>query len=162
MSFDARTFRKAMGCFPTGVTIVSTLDADGAPVGVTISSFASLSLDPPLVLFCLDDKASCLEAFKRNSHFAINVLRQEQRELSIRFASKLEDKWKGVDYDSSSSGVPMLKGCLANFECSVVDVREGGDHLIFVGRVDRLEYSEAGEPLLYFRGAYAGLGCAVP
>ena len=88
MSFDPRTFRNALGCFPTGVTIVTTLGGDSLPVGVTVSSFTSVSLSPPLVLFCLDDRNSGLEAFRRCSHFSINVLSEEQRELSHRFSSR--------------------------------------------------------------------------
>jgi len=162
MSFDDRTFRKALGCFSTGVTVVTTLTPDGLPVGVTVSSFTSLSLQPPLVMFCLDSKNSFLEAFKASGHFAVNVLRHEQRELSIRFASRLQDRWKGVAFDTATSGAPVLPGCLAHFECSTIDMREGGDHVIFIGRVDRLEHSEAGQPLIYYRGTYAELGCVVP
>lgn len=163
MSIDARTFRKAMGCFPTGVTVVTTLAGDSSPIGVTVSSFTSLSLDPPLVLFCLDKRTSNLETFRLAGRFVINVLRHDQRELSIRFASRMEDKWKGLTFDSWTTGAPILRNCLANFECTTETVHDGGDHLIFIGKVERLDYSEGGQPLLYYRGAYAELGCpAVP
>jgi flavin reductase (DIM6/NTAB) family NADH-FMN oxidoreductase RutF len=162
MSFDVRTYRKALGCFPTGVTVVTTVDAAGAPIGVTVNSFTSLSLDPPLVLFCLDNKNSGLEAFQRSGHFVINVLRYEQRELSITFASRNIEKWKGVGFDAGHLGAPILHHCLAHFECSTVAVHEGGDHSIFIGRVDKLDYSEAGQPLVYYRGTYAESGCGVP
>ncbi len=157
MSFDARTFRNALGCFPTGVTIVTTMAGDASPVGVTINSFCSVSLDPPLVLFCLDNKSTGLEAFKATRRFAINVLSQHQRELSIRFASRLDDKWKEVPYERWGDGAPILGGCLANFDCTVVEIREGGDHQIFVGRVERLHCGDPGDPLVYYRGTYARL-----
>ncbi len=157
MSFDARTFRNALGCFPTGVTIVTTTAGDSSPLGVTINSFCSVSLDPPLVLFCLDNKNTCLDAFKAAGCFAINVLCREQRELSIRFASRLEGKWKDVPYETWAGGAPILSGCLANFDCTTVDIRDGGDHQIFIGRVERLRCAQDGEPLVYYRGSYADL-----
>ncbi len=162
MKVDARSFRQTMGCFPTGVTVVTTLNAEGAPVGVTVSSFASVSLDPPLVLFCLDKKTSNLQSYQGSGHFAVNVLRDAQREMSIRFASRMEDKWVGIDYHVWDTGAPILPGCLANLECRTVSQHEEGDHIIFVGRVERLDYSQAGQPLIYYRGAYADLGCPVP
>ncbi len=157
MSFNPRTFRNALGCFPTGVTIVTTLADDGSPIGVTISSFTSLSLSPPLVLFCLGDQSSGLDAFLRAGHFAVNVLSDEQRDLSDRFASRKEHKWKDVAFEAGTGGVPILADCVANFECSVVDVHQGGDHRIFIGRVERMHYSETGKPLVYHRGDYAAL-----
>jgi flavin reductase (DIM6/NTAB) family NADH-FMN oxidoreductase RutF len=157
MSFDPRTFRNALGCFPTGVTVVTTLGGDSLPVGVTISSFTSVSLSPPLVLFCLDDQNSELDAYRRCGHFAVNVLSEGQRDLSMRFASRKEDKWKGVSFETWSSGVPILNGCLANFECALADVHDGGDHRIFVGRVENIRYAEIGKPLVYCRGSYAEL-----
>lgn len=155
MSFNPRTFRNALGCFPTGVTIVTTLKDDGAPIGVTISSFSSLSLTPPLVLFCLDEKSSELNTFLRAKHFVVNVLSDAQQDLSARFASRQSGKWDGLAWDSWNSGVPILQGCLANFECSVAAVHEGGDHHIFVGQVDRMHHAETGKPLVYWRGNYA-------
>lgn len=162
MQVDARSFRKTLGCFPTGVTVVTTLADDGSPVGVTISSFCSVSLEPPLVLFCLDKKNSNLESFKSSGHFAVNVLRDSQREVSIRFASRMDDKWAGVQHHAWDTGSPILPGCLANLECRTVSQHDEGDHIIFVGRVERLDYSQAGQPLIYYRGAYADLGCPVP
>ncbi|PKU25546.1 flavin reductase family protein [Telmatospirillum siberiense] len=157
MSFNPRTFRNALGCFPTGVTIVTSLKEDGAPIGVTISSFSSLSLSPPLVLFCLDDRNSELDSFLRAGHFAINVLSDAQQDLSDRFASRKSGKWDGVSWEPWNSGVPILNGCLANFECALVAVHDGGDHRIFVGQVERMRQSEEGKPLIYWRGNYVGL-----
>ena len=157
MSFDPRTFRKALGCFPTGVTIVTTLGNDSLRIGVTVSSFTSVSLSPPLVLFCLDDKNSGLEAFRQNGHFAVNVLSEDQKELSALFSDRKHDKWTGVAFESWSSGVPIIDGCVANFECALVDVLDGGDHRIFIGRVERMRYLEGAKPLVYCRGGYAEL-----
>lgn len=158
MSIDQRSFRKALGCFASGVTVITTSDpATRAPLGVTVSAFSSLSLDPPLVLFCLGNKTSSLPAFQGFGHFAINILAEGQRDLSIRFASRSEDKWAGVAWEPGATGVPLLGGCLVNLECSVAAVHEGGDHLIFVGKVEGMRYQEGGSPLIYFRGGYMDL-----
>lgn len=155
MSIDQRSFRKALGCFATGVTVVTTLTPQTrTPVGVTVSAFSSLSLDPPLVLFCLGKQTSSLEAFKDFGHFGVNVLAETQRDLSIRFASRSDDKWAGMSFEAGESGVPWLSDCLANLECRLVNAIDGGDHLILVGEVKRLRHQEGGSPLIYFRGAY--------
>ena len=155
MSVDQRSFRKTLGCFATGVTVVTTLHPDTeAPAGVTVSAFSSLSLEPPLVLFCLGLKTSSLSAFQNYGRFAINVLAEGQRDLSIRFASRSEDKWGGLKWEKGLGGVPLLPGCLATLECKLVNAIEGGDHMIFVGEVENLTHQEGGSPLIYFRGAY--------
>lgn len=162
MLVDSRGFRKALSCLPTGVTVVTTRSATGEPIGVTISSFTSLSLEPPLVLFCLDNKNGHLQDYLSAGIFAVNVLRADQRELSIRFASRMEDKWQGVVYEARETGAPILAGCLANLECRITGTHLEGDHHIIIGQVTHLEYSQAGQPLIYWRGAYADLGCRVP
>lgn len=162
MRFDSRTFRKALGCFPTGVTVATTRAGNGAPVGVTVSSFTSVSLTPPLVLFCLDNRNGSLAAFRAAGHFAVNVLRSDQREVSIRFSSGLEDKWRGFVYDTWETGSPIIPGCLAALECATEAIHEAGDHCILIGRVQRLEHSEAGQPLVYYRGSYADIGRPLP
>lgn len=155
MSLDSRSFRKTLGCFASGVTVVTTLTPGaGEPVGVTVSAFSSLSLDPPLVLFCLGNSTSSMDAFKAFGHFAINILSERQRDLSIRFASRSADKWQGVPTTTWTSGVPILSGCLANLECSLVNIVDGGDHQIFIGKVEKLKHQEGGSPLVYFRGTY--------
>jgi flavin reductase (DIM6/NTAB) family NADH-FMN oxidoreductase RutF len=159
MSLDPRSFRKTLGCFASGVTVVTTLSPETKePQGVTVSAFTSLSLDPPLVLFCLGNATSSMAAFKSFGHFAINILSEHQRDLSIRFASRSADKWQGVAWDKWDSGVPILPGCLATLECSLVRVEDGGDHQIFIGRVERMKHHEGGSPLVYFRGSYMDLG----
>lgn len=162
MSIDQRAFRKALGCFASGVTVVTSVDPESkAPVGVTVSAFSSVSLDPPLVLFCLGKKTSSLDAFRTNGHFAVNVLSESQRDLSIRFAGRSENKWTGVRFDTWTTGVPILADCIANLECKLAAVHDGGDHVIFVGEIVKLKSQEGGSPLVYFRGAYMD-PCPVP
>lgn len=162
MTVDSRTFRKALGCFASGVTVVTSLHPESRNLaGVTVSAFSSLSLEPPLVLFCLGNKTSCMDAFMTHGHFAINVLAEHQRDLSIRFASRSEDKWSGVAYDQGIGGVPLLQGCLATLECRLVNTVEGGDHTIFIGEVENLRHQEGGAPLVYFRGSYMDYGAPV-
>jgi flavin reductase (DIM6/NTAB) family NADH-FMN oxidoreductase RutF len=157
MSVDPRSFRKAAACFASGVTVVTARHpATKAPAGVTVSAFSSLSLDPPLVLFCLAKRTVCLETFGACGHFGVNILSECQRDLAIRFANRSEEKWTGVTVESGVSGVPLLPGCLATLECVRLAVHDGGDHHIFVGEVERLAVSEGGAPLLYFRGSYQG------
>lgn len=139
--------------------MVTTLTPSGrAPVGVTVSAFSSLSLEPPLVLFCLGNATSSMDAFKEFGHFAINILSETQRDLSIRFASRSEDKWQGVAWSAGNSGVPVLSGALASLECSLVNIVDGGDHQIFIGKVEHMKHQEGGSPLIYFRGSYMELG----
>ncbi|MGC2854248.1 flavin reductase family protein [Novispirillum sp. DQ9] len=156
MQVDERTFRKALGCFASGVTVATTCDAAKRPVGVTVSAFSSVSLDPPLVLFCLDKRASGAAAF-REGHFAINILQEGQRQVSIQFASRLDDKWQGVAHEVNAHGVPLIGDALARLECAVHRVVDGGDHDIIIGRVEAIDYQTGGQPLLYFRGAYANI-----
>jgi flavin reductase (DIM6/NTAB) family NADH-FMN oxidoreductase RutF len=155
---DAREFRRALGNFATGIAVVTTSSLESGMVGITANSFNSVSLDPPLVLFSLDRRAYSLPAFHTAGHFAINLLRDNQRHLSQIFATALIDKWENVSYELWNTGCPILSDGLANFECKTQHIYDGGDHLIFVGRVDKLRYDPAGAPLLYFRGAYHRLG----
>jgi flavin reductase (DIM6/NTAB) family NADH-FMN oxidoreductase RutF len=151
---DAQAFRTALGCFATGITIVTAVAPAGEPLGVTANSFNSVSLDPPLVLFSLHRAAYSLGAFAEGGHFAVNILREEQRDLSIRFAQAGGDKWSGLDYETWSTGAPIITGCLAAFECRTRALYDGGDHVIFLGQVLRLRATDGGRPLLYFRGRY--------
>ena len=136
-SFSAREFRAALGMFATGVTIVTTLSAEGLPIGLTANSFNSVSLDPPLVLWSLKKNSANLDVFRRASHFAINVLTSEQKELCFRFASKVEgDRFDGVALDPSRFDLPLLAHSLARFECSKHEELDAGDHVMFLGRVE--------------------------
>ena len=155
--FDSAFFRTALGRYATGVTVVTTAGPDGAPIGLTVSSFNSVSLDPPLVLFSLHRRAFSLKAFEQSGHFAINVLRDSQKQLSNVFAKALVDKWSGVHYEVWETGSPILTDCLANLECATEATHDGGDHVIFIGRVTRMRRNDSGSPLLYYRGGYCSL-----
>ena len=156
-SFDPQAFRSALGCFATGITVVTAVAPSGELIGITANSFNSVSLDPPLVLFSLHRAAYSLGALTEGGHFAVNVLCEGQRELSIRFAKALGDKWTGIEYELWETGAPILKGCLGSFECRTRALYDGGDHVIFLGEVLRLRTGNAGRPLLYFRGRYCGI-----
>lgn len=158
MTFSTRDFKAALGSFATGVTICTTTAADGVPVGVTISSFTSVSLDPPLVLFCLGRESDVAASFLGHPHFAVNVLAENQQALSNRFAFKsAEDRWDGVAYSrDDETGCPLLDGCLTHLVCHREAVLDGGDHHILLARVMRLG-SMGGQPLLYLRGGYEAI-----
>lgn len=153
----AEAFRRACGRFATGVAIATTLDPAGTPCGLTINSFSSVSLDPPLILFCLDRTSQAVDAFSASSSFVINILDRSQRDLSQRFARRQEDRFDGLEWRRGLSGAPVLPHCLAVLECRRHAVLEGGDHLIFVGEVVSVDARD-GDPLLYFAGRYRQLG----
>src|SRR4051794_600845 len=157
MTVDHRAFRNALGCFATGVTVVTTLDGDGHPVGLTVSSFTSLSLDPALVLFCLDRGSQNFEAFTTSGRFAINVLRESQRDLSTRFAMSQGDRFSGIPFETWDTGAPVLPGSLATLDCLTETIQDGGDHVILIGRVQRAAGERTGDPLIYHAGAYRSL-----
>ncbi len=157
--FDARAFRAALGRFPTGVTIVTTRAGDGRPVGVTVNSFNSVSLEPPLVLWSLQRASVSLGAFEAAGRFAVNVLRIDQIDLSNRFASPVPEKFNGVRWSWSADDIPLLDGCVARFECRTRAVHDGGDHVIFIGEVERFDVA-GGQPLIFCDGCYMGEGKA--
>jgi flavin reductase (DIM6/NTAB) family NADH-FMN oxidoreductase RutF len=154
---DARTLRDALGCFATGVTVVTTRDDAGLPIGLTANSFTAVSLDPPLILFCLAKSSGNLERFRAAEHFAINVLHIGQQPTSGVFARSAEDRFQDVAWESWDTGAPVLSGSLASFECATHEVVEAGDHLVFIGRVLRARFEPRRDPLLYFRGKYRRL-----
>ena len=153
---DPRALRIAFGRFATGVAVVTTLAPDGAPVGLTVNSFNSVSLDPPLVLWGLMQRSALLPVFLESPRFAVNVLAAGQQALSDRFASRAEDRFAGVGWEPGGGGMPLLHDALARFECAVEHVFEAGDHLMFLGRVERFEHRD-GDPLLFFSSRYAAL-----
>jgi flavin reductase (DIM6/NTAB) family NADH-FMN oxidoreductase RutF len=159
--FDAAAFRAALGQFATGVTVITTRAADGRLVGITASSFNSVSLDPPLVLWSLAHSSNSLSAFRANSHYVVNVLAANQLELGKRFASFKGDRFAGVAHTPTArSGLPALDGALAWFECHNRSRYDEGDHVIFVGEVERcwIQPDAAGHaPLVFHRGAFHGL-----
>ncbi len=156
--FDPRELRNALGHFATGVTIVTTRTEDGEPIGMTASSFNTVSLDPPLVLWSVGKRAFGYSAFEDAGHFAIHVLNRSQKELSNRFGSASFDKFADLAVQQGLHDLPLLEDCAACFECRVEHRSDGGDHLILVGRVLPLQTdAEAREPLLFYRGQYAEL-----
>ena len=151
---DRREFRRALGNFATGVTVVTARALDGTPVGVTASSFNSVSLDPPLILWSLDKRARSRPVYEAATHFAVNVLSAAQVELSERFAKPLDNKFHGVEWRDGIGGAPLLSHCAATFQCQKTFVYEGGDHLILVGEV--VDFTESGHAgLLFYRGEYS-------
>lgn len=152
-------FRRAMGHFVTGVTVVTTVDADGQPVGTTANAVSSLSLDPPLVLVCFDLDSQTLEAVRSHGAFAVNVLAAPQRHLSVNFARRgLAAAWDGVRHHRGPTSSPRLHGALAVIECTVEHRLPGGDHEIVIGRVRDLHISDSGAaPLVYWQGRYTTL-----
>jgi flavin reductase (DIM6/NTAB) family NADH-FMN oxidoreductase RutF len=149
-------FRHACGRFATGVTIASVMDPAGTPHGLTVSSFTSVSLDPPLVLICLGHQVAVIETFRAATHFGINVLSEAQRDLSERFARKGHDRFTGVKWHAGHSGVPLLDGVLAAMECQVHQRFLSGDHDIVVGQMLHAQVTE-GSPLVHFASRYRRL-----
>ena len=156
MALTPTEFRTALRCFAAGVTVVTTRDQAGRPSGLTASAFTSVSLNPPLVLVCVDHAATAHPAFRSHGWFAVNVLRREQEALSRRFAESGGDKFHGVPYHEGRSGLPLLDGSLATLECQMVEAHEAGDHTIFIGRVETVTI-DGGRPLVYFHGGYHSL-----
>jgi len=163
MTHDTRKFRNALGCFTTGVAVITAQAEGQPPLGVTINSFASVSLDPPLVLWSLDRKSDTLPIFQSVSGFTVNVLKEDHRDISSRLARQGDHKLDGLALRTGAfNGCPALEDALAHFECSVEARHEAGDHIIMIGRVLHFEYSEDGRPLLYHRGGYQGLAEGTP
>lgn len=153
-SFSSQEFRAALGMFATGVTIVTARTGDGQVVGLTANSFNSVSLSPPLVLWSLSRAAASMVAFSTGSHYAINVLAADQKALAERFATRGGDRWRGVTFDVGAGGAPLLHGAAATFECFNRSRYEEGDHVIFVGEVERCTHRRGASPLLFHGGHY--------
>ena len=152
--FSSQQFRAALGMFATGVTIVTARSADGQVVGLTANSFASVSLAPPLVLWSLAQAAASLAAFRAGSHYAINVLAADQKDLAERFSRKGADRWAGVGFTAGLGDAPLLAGAAATFECFNRSRYEEGDHMIFVGEVERCTRRAGASPLLFHGGRF--------
>jgi flavin reductase (DIM6/NTAB) family NADH-FMN oxidoreductase RutF len=150
---DPLDMRRAFGRFGTGVTVVTSRAADGTRVGITANSFNTVSLNPPIVLWSLSLTSPSLPIFRATGHFVVNVLTLEQIELSKRFSRPSEDKFAGVAYTEGLHGAPVLAGCAASIECSVVNEHVVGDHVLFLGQVKRYAHENAA-PLLFFNGKY--------
>ena len=151
---DPRQFRNALAAFATGVTVVTTRGPRGELVGNTANSFNAVSLEPPLVLWSLGKSALSFKAYLSTDHFAVNVLREGQEELSRRFSRSLDDKWADLDYETWETGCPVLPNALAVFECKTAYTYQGGDHVIFVGEVLNFDHDPTGKPLVFWHGDY--------
>jgi flavin reductase (DIM6/NTAB) family NADH-FMN oxidoreductase RutF len=152
-SIDPRDFRNALGTFATGVTVITAAGPDGKPAGLTCNSFASVSLNPPLVLWSLVVYSSSMSIFQNASHFGVNVLAASQRDLAVQFATRSEDKFAGVVWEPGLGNAPILADTVAAFQCRSADRYYGGDHVIFLGAVEAYAYNGA-EPLLFARGGF--------
>src|SRR3954468_1820980 len=152
-AIDPRDFRNALGTFGTGVTIVTAMADDGKPYGVTCNSFASVSLNPPLVLWSLGMFSQGLSIFQNATHFAVNVLDVSQQELALNFAKSAGEKFTGVDWKRGLGNAPVIAGSVAQFQCRAVNRYYGGDHIIFLGAVEPYSYNGQ-EPLLFARGGF--------
>ena len=154
MTLDAREFRDAMGCFATGITVVTARSKDGENVGCTANSFSSVSLDPPLVLWAIAQNANSYDAFMEAEHFAIHVLHAGQEDMSRLFATKDVDKFSEISWTEGQGGTPLLDDYSVRFECTTENLFEGGDHIIIVGRVSEMDNPDV-EPLGFYQGKYA-------
>jgi len=150
-------FRRACGRFATGITIATVSDARGTPHGLTVNSFTSVSLDPPLVSICLGHAVSLIETFRAASYFGINVLAESQRAVSERFARKGQDRFEGIAWETGAHGVPLIAGVLAALECRTVERIRAGDHDILLAQMVTARVVE-GRPLVYFASRYRHLG----
>lgn len=154
---DHAALRRTLGCFPTGVTVITTVDPDGLPVGLTVNSFSSLSLDPPLILWSLDARSSNRRAFEAAGHFAVNILAEDQTAISRRFASPARDKFHDVATHAGLTGAPMIEGCAAYIECRTHSTQIAGDHVLFIGCIERVR-TTGRLPLVYVGGRYFRVG----
>lgn len=151
-----RAFRDALGMFATGIAVVTTRSAEGKAVGLTVNSFNSVSLDPPLIVWSLARQTGSLPVFEACEYYAVNVLAEDQQHLSQLFASRSDDKFAGLAWEDGLYGVPLLPGCCARFECRNTMRHDGGDHMVFISEVVRFS-SEARDPLVFHGGRYRRL-----
>ncbi len=156
MPISPGKLREVMGYFATGVTVVTTRDLEGNPQGMTANAVTSLSLEPPLVLICVDKSAGVHQHLEEGRYFALNILREEQKDISRRFALARIDRFEGINYRFGKTGVPILEDILAFLECRVTGAYPGGDHTIFLGEVEVAGILE-GSPLIFYRGEYTKL-----
>lgn len=152
-----RAFRDALGMFATGIAVVTTRAPNGEAIGLTVNSFNSVSLDPPLIVWSLSRHLASLPVFEACEYYAVNVLAEDQQHLSQLFATRSDDKFAGIDIDDGLYGVPLLKDCCARFECRNTTRHPGGDHLVFISEVVRFDRISERPPLIYHSGAYRRL-----
>ena len=147
------SFKQAMACFPSGVTIVTTVDDKGQKGGFTASAFSSLSLTPPLILVCLANNADCFDYFNNQNNFAVNIIGPDHEALAYTFATKGSDKFAGNEFEKGSLGLPVLTDCPVSLECKTENIYSGGDHIILVGQVEFLNVN-GGRPTLWHEGKF--------
>jgi 4-nitrophenol 2-monooxygenase / 4-nitrocatechol 4-monooxygenase, reductase component len=157
MPIERNELRRVMGHYATGVTVITTFSKEGKLHGLTANAVSSLSLDPPLLLICVDKKAESYSSFEESGVFTINILADDQEDLSRRFAVSGGEKFEGVAYRRGANGAPILNGALGHLECKLYATYEGGDHTIYLGLIEEAQTREA-KPLLFFRGGYRELG----
>ncbi|MDE1174439.1 MAG: flavin reductase family protein [Parvibaculaceae bacterium] len=157
MSDEKRRFRNALGWFTTGVVVITTRIEGREPLGITVNSFSSVSLEPPLLLWCLDKGSDTLPVFERCEHFTVNILHEDHQETSNQLSRRGDHSLAGIGVRAGETGVPYLAEALAHFECKVYARHEAGDHIIMIGEVIGFDHKEEGRPLLYHRGAYHAL-----
>lgn len=157
---DPRELRNALGSFVTGVTVITALAADGTPCGVTVNSFTSVSLDPPLILWSQSLNAFSYPIFRDAGRFVVNILADDQVDISRRFSTPGLDRFAGLEYEPGIGGVPLLRGCIAHLQCLRESIYPGGDHAVFLGRVEDFTYQPL-RPLAFIRGGYS-VPCALP
>ena len=151
---DTRSLRNVLSCFATGVAVITARTVEDAHIGVTVNSFSSVSLDPPLILFSLGRNANVLSSFQQIESFVVNILGQGQQALSNMFARPSTASWDDAEFTHSTNGCALFADALAQLECKKVDELEGGDHIIFLGEVTKFHLRAPADPLLFFRGAY--------
>ncbi len=154
MAVSSEEFRHALGRFASGVTVVTVADERGEATGLTVSAFSSVSLNPPLVLVCIDNRSTSIPVIESVGSFAVNVLTKDQAHLSNRFASRDVNKFDGVAWSKGSLGMPLLSGALAQLECTLAKTVDAGDHTLFIGQVEATNVEDSEQPLLYFNGNY--------
>jgi flavin reductase (DIM6/NTAB) family NADH-FMN oxidoreductase RutF len=156
-AFDARDLRDVLGCFATGVTVVTTLDQTGTPVGLVVNSFSAVSLDPPLILWSIGLGSPSHQAFIDHPGFTINIMGAGSKDQTMQFARPSDDKFAGIDWRAGTHGVPVLNDAVATLECTTDQRIIAGDHEIFIGRVEQIAQTD-GAPLLFHKGQFANIG----
>ncbi len=157
MTFEIRELRNAMGRFATGVCLITVASEDGPALALTANSFSSVSLEPPLLLWCLQDNSDVYDVYAAPRYYAINVLASEQEALSTQYARKGEHALEAAHYANGKHGAPLIRDALVSFECQLEATHDGGDHLIVIGRIVDMQQREGGDPLLFFSGGYRGI-----
>ncbi|HLH77464.1 MAG TPA: flavin reductase family protein [Candidatus Binataceae bacterium] len=157
MPIERNELRRVMGHFATGVAVITTFSSEGVLHGMTANSLTSVSLDPPLLLACVDKRTESYPCFESSRVFTVNILAEDQEDLSRRFATSGTNKFEGVAYQRGANGCPIIHGALAYLECKLYGACDGGDHTIYIGQIEQAETRE-GRPLLFFRGGYRSVG----